>query len=132
MEISIDIFDASKYGDGLVNVATGKINNDLSVNFDDRIHLGEDQMRNFPKSLPGGFYDIISGTLKTMVDGNKGVKAGKKFVLDPEVIYARALALWHINPDLDFEKLLVYEFAPYPTSMFNKKGAMCLCNQNRN
>ena len=95
MEISIDIFDASKYGDGLVNVATGKINNDLSVNFDDRIHLGEDQMKNFPKSLPGGFYDTISGKLKTMVDGNKGVKAGKKSVLDPEVIYARALALTH-------------------------------------
>ena len=41
METSIDIFDASKYGDGLVNVVTG--NNDLSVNFDDRIHLGEDR-----------------------------------------------------------------------------------------
>ena len=59
----------------------------------------------------------------------KGVKARKKIILDPEVIYTRALALRNINPDLDFEKLLVYELVPYPTSMFNRKGAMRPCNQ---
>lgn len=41
------------------------------------------------------------------------MKPGKKIVLDPGVRY--------INLDLDFEKLLVYELAPYPTSFFNEK-----------
>ena len=50
-------------------------------------------------------------------------------MLDPAVIYACALALRHINLDLDFEKLLVYELAPYPTLMFNEKGTMHTCNQ---
>ena len=45
--------------DELVNVFTGKINNDLTVTVDDSILLGEDQMKNFQKSLPGGFYDTI-------------------------------------------------------------------------
>ena len=83
----------------------------------------------FKENLPGGFYDTISREVKTMADGKKGVKKWKKIVLDPEVIYACALALRHINPDLDFEKLLVYELAPYPTLMFNEKGTMHTCNQ---
>ena len=64
-----------------------------------------------------------------MADCKKGMKAGEKVVLDAEVIYARAFALWHINPDLSFEKLLVYELALYPSSMFNERGAICSCNQ---
>ena len=35
--------------------------------------------------------------MKNMADGKKGMTAGKKIVLDPEAIYARALALQHIN-----------------------------------
>ena len=70
-------------------------------------------MKNFQNSLPGGFYDTIRGKVKTMADGKKGVKAGKKFVLDPEVIYAPALVVRHIYPDLDFEKLLVYTICYY-------------------
>ena len=83
----------------------------------------------FKQSLPGGFYDTISGEVKTMADGKKGVKEWKKIVLDPDVIYASPLALRHINLDLDFEKLLVYELAPYPTLMFKEKGTMHTCNQ---
>ena len=67
-----------------MNVVTGKINNDLSVNVDGRIWLGKDQMKNF-QSLPGGFYDTISGKMKTMANGKKGVKAGKKIMFDPKV-----------------------------------------------
>ena len=53
----------------------------------------------------------------------------KKIVLDLEVIYARVLALRHINPDLNFEKILVYELAPDCRSMFNEKGVIHPCNQ---
>ena len=47
------------------------------------------------KGLPGGFYDTISGKVKTMADDRKGVKAGKNIVLNSEVTYACALALQH-------------------------------------
>ena len=56
LEVSIDIFDVSQQEDGLMNVVTEKINNYFSVNVDDSIRLGEDQMKNFQKSLPSGFY----------------------------------------------------------------------------
>ena len=129
MKVSINIFDASQHRDRLVNFVTEKINSDVSVNIDDSIRLGKDQMKNFKKSLPVGFSDTISVKMKTIADGKKGVKAEKKTVLNPEIIYACALAQWHINPDLDFKKLLVYELAPYPTSIFNENRKMHNCNQ---
>ena len=61
------------------------------------MRLGENQIKTFQKSLAGGLYETLSGKMKTMTDGKKGMAAGKKPVLDPEVIYARALALQHIN-----------------------------------
>ena len=60
-----------------------KIKNDLSVNVDNSIRLKEDQMKNFKKCLPSGFYDAIIGKMKTMVDSKKSTKAGKKIMLDP-------------------------------------------------
>ena len=86
MEVSIDIFDASQHGGELVKFFTGKINTDLSVKVDDTFRLGEDQMKKSQKSLPGEFYDNVSGKVKTMADGKKGIKAGKKIMLDLEVI----------------------------------------------
>ena len=53
-------------------------NNDLSVNFDDSIQLGENQMKNFQKSLSGGFYEIISGKIKTMNNGKKRCESKKE------------------------------------------------------
>ena len=41
--------------------------------------------------------------MKTMTDGKKGMAAGKKTLFDPEVIYARALALQHINTEIIFK-----------------------------
>ena len=76
-----------------MNVFTRKINTDLSVKVDDTFRLGEDQMKKSQKSLPGEFYDTVSGKVKTMADGKKGMKAGKKIIHDLEVIYAHALAL---------------------------------------
>ena len=69
--------------------------------------MGEDQIKIFQWSLSGGFFDTISRKMKTMANDKNGVKAGKKIVLHPEVIYALTLALWHNNPDFDFEKLLL-------------------------
>ena len=66
-----------------------------------------------------------------MENRKKGVKAGEKMVLDPEVIYARALALQTINPEFDLEKLLVYELAPYPMSIFNEEGLMRTCKKSK-
>ena len=70
--------------------------------------------------------------MKTIADGKKDMKARKKIVFGTEVIYARAFALQHVNPDLDFEKLLVFEVGLCPTSVFNKKEQCIFATRNRN
>ena len=47
LKVSTDVFDVSQHAEVFVNVVTGTINNDLSVNVDQSIRLGKDQMRNF-------------------------------------------------------------------------------------
>ena len=81
-------------------------------------------MEEFSNNLPDGFYSSINHRVKTMLCNTNKVKAGNKIIADPELIYARALALRHINSDFDFESLLVYELAPHPTSIFDEEGLM--------
>ena len=50
-------------------------------------------------------------------------------MFDPEVVYARALALRCIDSDFDFESILSYELAPFPTSMFEEEGLRGTCRQ---
>ena len=50
--------------------------------------------------------------MKTLTNDKKGATTGKKILHDPEFIYDYALALWYINPDLAFEKLLVCNLVP--------------------
>ena len=76
-----------------------------------------------------GFYEPIKQTVKTMDNSRKGVKAGDKKIVDPEVIYVRALALKCVNPNFGFEGILGYELAPHPTSMFDKDGLLRTCKQ---
>ena len=78
-----------------------------------------------------GFYDPVKQTVKTLNVSRKGVKAGEKKILDPEVVYARALALRCIDSDFhfDFESILSHELAPFPTSMFEEEGLLRICRQ---
>ena len=54
-------------------------------------------MEEFSNNLPGGFYSVINQRVKTMLCNTNKVKADNKIIADPELIYARALAMRHIN-----------------------------------
>ena len=41
------------------------------------------------------------------------ILVGKKRILNPEVVHARALVLMFENHDVDFEKNLSHELAPF-------------------
>ena len=129
LENSIDIFETNQHPkDGLVNIATGKIITAPSVNVDESARIGEQKLQEFEANLPSGFYDPIKKIVKTM-NVLQGVGAGDKKSLDPEVVYARALALRCIDADFDFEAILSHELAPFPTSMFEEEGILRTCRQ---
>ena len=50
-------------------------------------------MQGFELTLPEGFYEPIKQTVKTVDDSKRRIKAGDQKIVDPEVIYARALAV---------------------------------------
>ena len=110
-----------------MNITTGKIITAPTVNVEESLRIGEQKLQEFEAKLPSRFYDPIKQTVKTLNVSRKGLKAGEKNILDPEVVYAQARALRCIDSDFDFESILSYELAPFPTSMFEEEGLLRTC-----
>ncbi|PIK51925.1 hypothetical protein BSL78_11180 [Apostichopus japonicus] len=124
LELSIDPLDPEQHQDGLVNVVTGKVVVHPSVNVNNAVTLGENQMKTFEKSWPGGFHDTITKTVNTMAATRKHLKVGELKVFDTETIYARAMGLQSGPRSLDANSIMAHELSPYPTSMFDADGQM--------
>ena len=129
LEMSIDVFDHVNHPkEGIVNIVSGIVITDSKVNVDDSINEGKKLMKSFEEKLPVGFYETIPQTIKTMDYSKRSIKVGDKKVTDSGIIYARALAMRWIDPNFEFESLLVSEMAPQPTSMFTEEGLPRPCN----
>ena len=124
VELSIDPLDPAQHEDGLVNVVTGKVVTHPSVNVNDAVTLGENQMNAFEKSWPSGFHDTISKTVRTMAVTKNHLKVGDVKVFDTETIYARAMGLQSGPRSLYVDSIMAHELSPYPTSMFDADGQM--------
>ena len=84
-------------------------------------------MQEFEKGWPEGFRSTISKNVKTVSDSKKHVKVGSQKVYDTSVIYSRVIGIQASSRDIDIKKVLRYELAPVPTSMFHDFGAMRIC-----
>uniref|UniRef100_UPI00358EAA80 uncharacterized protein n=1 Tax=Myxine glutinosa TaxID=7769 RepID=UPI00358EAA80 len=124
VELSIDPLDPEQHQDGLVNVVTGKVVVHPSVDVNNAVTLGENQMETFEKSWPGGFHDTITKTVNTMAVTRKHLKVGEVKVFDTETIYARAMGLQSGPRSLDSDSIMAHELSPYPTNMFDADGQM--------
>ena len=123
--MSIDVFDINNHPEtNLINIATGKIISNPTVNVKKSWKLGKKKLQEFESNLPGGYHSTIYYILK--LDGaKKGIEPSGKKILDLELIYARALALRLVNPDFDFDQILLsYELAPFPPSLFDKENVL--------
>ena len=74
------------------------------------------------------FYDPMPrSSVKTMADMKKTVRINNKNVpIDPEVMYLRLLALNSIKK-APLQRVLSYENAPIPPSLFNESGIITSC-----
>ena len=50
-------------------------------------------------------------------------------ILNPEVVFARALALMLINTDFDFKKVLSHKLASFPFSLFDNNNVLRTAKQ---
>ncbi len=114
--------DPLDHPNGLVNIVTGRVVPDI-VNAGKSVEIGRAQMNAYEQSWPSGFNDTLSKKVVTMSVTRKALKVGTTPVIDTNIIYCRVLILQQ-SRDIDLNRVLQYELAPVPTSMFNDKGQM--------
>ena len=107
----------------IVNIVTGQVCGD-TVNVAEALEEGTKSLKNFESGLPTGFHNPIKKVIKTISDSKRTGNRPSKPPVDPEVIYARSLAIRSIDPSFNFEEHLKYELALFPPSMFKKEGDM--------
>lgn len=105
----------------LVNVANGTLAV-AEVNVCQAISIGYNQLVEFEKSLPTGFWKPIERRIKTMAVTKKGIPIGSKVVYDTQLIFSRVIGLQASSREVDFKDVLSYELAPIPTALFDDSG----------
>ncbi len=106
-----------------MNIVTGEIMRDSSINVNDALKIGQNQRERFESKWPDSFKVRISKEVMTMTKGRKAVVVDGVRIIDTSIFYARAMGL-HASGrgDFDIASMLSYELAPIATSMFDEKG----------
>lgn len=122
LEICIDPLHEHEHTKNLVNIVTGQIISNESVNVDNAYQVGTNQMKLFENGWPESFHGPIHKSVTTMYFGEKNIKVAEKKVYDTEIIYARAMALQNSVRGLNTNELMAHELSPVPASMFSNKS----------
>ena len=120
----MDPLDPGQHPDQLVNIYSGKIATE-SVNVDDALAIGTQQMKDFESELPAGFHNSIKKNVKTMLINKKSIKIKDVEIYNTETIYARVMALISTGA-LQLDEVFKYELSPIPVSLFEESGDMRL------
>lgn len=110
----IDPLNEEDHPDSIVNIVTGRISKD-TVNVDQAVIVGREQMETYEASWPDGFYGSLTKKLTTMADSKKCVKVGPGISFDTDLIYSRVMCFLN-SRDIDLLHL--------PTSIFDDSGDM--------
>ena len=107
----------------LLNIWSGQVAQP-NVNVDRALDIGAQQMIQFERSWPEGFYTSLSKEVVTFNTKKKRLTIGEHAVIDQEAIYARVIGLLVSQRDLNFQEVLATELTAYPPSMFHADGQM--------
>ena len=115
--------DSNSHPREIVNISTGSINKDTSVNVENAVSIGYQQLKSFINELPESFAKSIERKVVVPKKERKCVPVGDTQVYDTEANYARIMCLIALN-QIDLETALNFELSPIPTSMFQDNGTM--------
>lgn len=107
----------------LLNIWSGQVAQS-NVNVDRALDIGIEQMIQFERSWPEGFYTSLSMEVVTFNTKKKRLTIGEHAVIDQEAIYARVIGLLVSQRELNFQEVLATELTAYPPSMFHADGQM--------
>ena len=114
LETCIDLLSTVEHPEHIVNVVSGRISPD-SVNVENSVTIGKEQMKKYEATWPGGFNDALPIKVISISVTKKEIKIGSSSTFDTELIYSRVMG-----------EVFQYELAPDPTSMFDYNGNMRL------
>ncbi|KAL8560458.1 hypothetical protein ACOMHN_054361 [Nucella lapillus] len=124
----IDILDTSKHPKtGLVNVYSGRIIDDPTVNVHEAVKIGTEQQKAFEGKWPASFHLKLKRRVKNIASLVKSqLKMGKDIkAIDTGFIYARVLGIMASSREpVSIEALFSHELAPLPTALFDETGDM--------
>ena len=116
--LDTDFHCESSESNGILNIVTGQIYT-TDVNVDNSKEIGSNFFTQFKANLTESFHNPIPNMVNTMAVSKKRVKVGNTNVVDPDVIYSRAMILHLSGTDVDIDNIMTYELAPVindPTS----------------
>ena len=96
----------------LLNIWCGQVVQP-NVNFGRALDIGVEQMIQFERSWPEGFYTLLSKEVVTFNTKKKRLAVGEHAVVDQEAIYARVIGLLVSQRDLNFQEVLATELTAY-------------------
>ena len=86
------------------------------------VHIGKNQLVEFEKLLPTGYWKPIERKVKTMAVAKKGIAVGSKVIYDTQLIFSCVIGLQASSREVNFKDVLSYELAPIPTALFDDSG----------
>lgn len=125
LEDCINPLDSKNHPEELVNVASGRINTDPTINAELAIIIGSKQTASFIQKLPGGFYETLNleEKVKCLVPPQRGMKIGETEVINTEAVYHRIIGLLATD-HVTLKDVIKYELSSVPPSLFKENGDM--------
>ena len=108
----------------LYNIANGRFTSfETEMNIAKSVDIGETMAAQSWTSLPTGFHDVISSSIKTVEHIKKGVKVGDKTIFDLETIFLRLLTVGQ-QQQMKLGIIFQYELCPIPASLMDEYGCL--------
>jgi hypothetical protein len=82
LEMSINPHDPASHPEGIVNIVNGRVG-PATVNAQDSLEVGREQMSEFERTWPDHFYDTINKKITTMAVTKRSVRLVKQTCLIP-------------------------------------------------
>ena len=126
LAVCIDPLNPEEHPSGLVNIVTGEVIMNESINVDQAMDLGKMQQEAFEVAWPETFHMPVKATVATWTENKKAINVNGQMVMDVGIFYARALALHASQRDgvPTISDMLATELAPVTTSMFDDECQM--------
>ena len=108
-----------------MNVASGRINSDPTINAELAITIGSKQTASFIQKLPCDFYETLNveEKVKCLVPPQRGMKIGETKVINTEAVYHRIIGLLATD-HVTLKDVIKYELSSVPPSLFKENGDM--------